>query len=134
MYVCSQLWQGWLGCVVWCVWNLVSVSLVDGCVFMCIAYTYFILYSLAAYNDPLSSNMTALFSSLMVDALNEYAYSAEIAGIDYAVMNTKNSIRVSFIMCACTIKYRQSTLPSVVIEGRKLMVGGGEGRVQWYPA
>ena len=56
-----------------------------------------ILHSSAAYRDPVSSNMTALFSSLLVDALNEYAYNAEMAGIDYEVKNTINSVRVSLL-------------------------------------
>lgn len=36
-----------------------------------------------AYIDPLHANMNTLFVELFKDALNEYAYAAEIAGLGY---------------------------------------------------
>ena len=36
-----------------------------------------------AYIDPLHANLNTLFVELFKDALNEYAYAAEIAGLGY---------------------------------------------------
>ena len=44
-------------------------------------------YSPVAYRDPESCDMINLLIRLLIDALNEYAYNAEIAGIQYKVMN-----------------------------------------------
>ena len=41
--------------------------------------------------------MTALFSQLFKDALNEYAYDAEIAGLKYYLSNTLYGINVSLL-------------------------------------
>lgn len=41
-----------------------------------------------AYTDPLNCNMAGLFTELFKDALNEYAYDAELAGLSYDLMNT----------------------------------------------
>ena len=44
-------------------------------------------HSPVAYRDPESCDMINLLIRLLIDALNEYAYNAEIAGIQYKVMN-----------------------------------------------
>ncbi|XP_071947721.1 insulin-degrading enzyme-like [Antedon mediterranea] len=50
---------------------------------------YFIdITSPLSYLDPLHTNLTRLFTVLVKDALNEYAYSAEIAGIGYSLDST----------------------------------------------
>ena len=41
-----------------------------------------------AYMDPLSSNLTCMFTSLFQDALAEYAYDAEMAGLNYDLDDT----------------------------------------------
>lgn len=46
------------------------------------------IYSPIAYTDPLNCNMAGLFTELFKDALNEYAYDAELAGLSYDLMNT----------------------------------------------
>lgn len=43
----------------------------------------YLFFSPYAYMDPLSTNMTYMFSALINDALKEYAYDAEKAGIYY---------------------------------------------------
>ncbi|KAG8226944.1 hypothetical protein J437_LFUL004662 [Ladona fulva] len=42
-----------------------------------------------AYLDPLHSNMMHMFVRLFKDALNEYAYAAELAGLKWELSNTK---------------------------------------------
>lgn len=48
-----------------------------------------------AYIDPGRCNMTHLFVELLRDSLNEYAYYAEIAGVDYRFENTMYGICLS---------------------------------------
>ena len=50
-------------------------------------YASLLFHSPVAYRDPESCNMINLLIRLLIDALNEYAYNAEIAGIQYKVMN-----------------------------------------------
>lgn len=38
--------------------------------------------------DPLSANLTYMFGELLKDALNEYAYAAELAGLSYDLNST----------------------------------------------
>lgn len=38
-----------------------------------------------AYMDPLSANLTFMFSSLLKDALTEYTYDAHLAGLGYDI-------------------------------------------------
>ena len=38
--------------------------------------------------DPLHCNLTCLFAVLLRDELNEYAYDAELAGINYSIEST----------------------------------------------
>ncbi|XP_060526171.1 insulin-degrading enzyme [Cylas formicarius] len=42
-----------------------------------------------AYLDPLNCNLTHMFVQLFRDALNEYAYAAELAGLKWELINTK---------------------------------------------
>lgn len=49
-----------------------------------------------AYFDPLNCNLTHMFVQLYRDALNEYAYAAEIAGLKWTLSNTKYGLIVSF--------------------------------------
>lgn len=42
-----------------------------------------------AYLDPVSCNMTYMFVQLFKDAINEYAYAAELAGLRWELSNTK---------------------------------------------
>lgn len=42
-----------------------------------------------AYLDPMSCNMTYMFVSLFKDALLEYAYAAQLAGLKWELTNTK---------------------------------------------
>ncbi|KTG48023.1 hypothetical protein cypCar_00004166 [Cyprinus carpio] len=41
-----------------------------------------------AYVDPLHCNMAYLYLELLKDSLNEYAYAAELAGLNYDLQNT----------------------------------------------
>jgi insulysin len=48
----------------------------------------FELRSPFAYTDPLSVNLNFLFVSLFQDALNEWTYAADIAGLGYSLENS----------------------------------------------
>lgn len=72
----------------------------------------FLLSTPLAYRDPTSALLTSLFTNLLVDALNEYAYNAEIAGIQY-------KIKISFyglIMIISGYRHKQSILLSRIME------------------
>ena len=45
--------------------------------------------------DPLHTNMTYMFVQLFMDALNEYAYAAELAGLNYSLNSTMYGMYVS---------------------------------------
>ena len=51
--------------------------------------------SLYAYLDPLCTNLTYMFVALFRDALNEYSYAAEIAGLQYDLNNTLYGLTLS---------------------------------------
>ncbi|KAJ8025523.1 Insulin-degrading enzyme [Holothuria leucospilota] len=67
----------------------------DGTFQMPKACMYFEFSSPLAYLDPVSCNMTSLFSVLLRDSLNEYAYDAELAGISYSIDSTIYGIQIS---------------------------------------
>lgn len=46
-------------------------------------HKFFSDFSPYAYIDPLHTNMNQMFVGLFKDALNEYSYAAEIAGLHY---------------------------------------------------
>ncbi|XP_073452147.1 insulin-degrading enzyme isoform X1 [Aquarana catesbeiana] len=48
----------------------------------------FEFFSPFAYVDPLHCNMAYLYIELLKDSLNEYAYAAELAGLNYDLQNT----------------------------------------------
>ncbi|KAK9703223.1 Insulinase (Peptidase family M16) [Popillia japonica] len=48
-----------------------------------------------AYLDPMNCNLTHMFVQLFRDALNQYAYAAEIAGLKYELSNTKYGLILS---------------------------------------
>ena len=56
---------------------------------------FMLLFSPLAYVDPVHCNMAHLFVELLKDSLNEYAYAAEIAGVNYKLENTMYGIYVS---------------------------------------
>lgn len=45
--------------------------------------------------DPLHCNMAYLYLELLKDSLNEYAYAAELAGLNYDLQNTVYGMYVS---------------------------------------
>ncbi|XP_022094344.1 insulin-degrading enzyme-like [Acanthaster planci] len=47
-----------------------------------------------AYMDPLHCNLTCLFAVLLRDSLNEYAYAAELANINYNIDSTVYGINI----------------------------------------
>lgn len=51
-----------------------------------------------AYSDPLNCNLTHMFVHLFRDQLNEYLYTAELAGLRLGVANTANGISVSILI------------------------------------
>ncbi|KAF4791367.1 Insulin-degrading enzyme [Turdus rufiventris] len=53
----------------------------------------FEFFSPFAYVDPLHCNMAYLYLELLKDSLNEYAYAAELAGLNYDLQNTIYGIR-----------------------------------------
>jgi len=50
------------------------------------------MQSPVAYCDPHHANLTYMFAYLFKDALNEYVYAAELAGLGYNLANTKYGI------------------------------------------
>ncbi|KAI4457938.1 nardilysin [Holotrichia oblita] len=48
-----------------------------------------------AYLDPMNCNLTHMFVQLFRDALNQYTYAAEIAGLKYELSNTKYGLILS---------------------------------------
>jgi hypothetical protein len=52
-------------------------------------------FSPLAYRDPLHCNMNRLFVMLLKDSLTEYAYDAELAGLNYNVNVSIYGINVS---------------------------------------
>lgn len=50
-----------------------------------------------AYLDPTNCNLTHMLVQLFKDALNEYAYAAELAGLKWELVNTKYGLIVSYI-------------------------------------
>ncbi|KAK3874449.1 hypothetical protein Pcinc_020613 [Petrolisthes cinctipes] len=50
---------------------------------------YLELFSPLAYLDPLHTNLLHMFAQLFRDALTEYTYAAELAGLTYCLSNTK---------------------------------------------
>ncbi len=51
-----------------------------------------------AYVDPLHCNMAYLYLELLKDSLNEYAYAAELAGLNYDLQNTVYGMYVSILI------------------------------------
>ena len=52
--------------------------------------------------DPLSTDMSYMFVALLRDALNEYAYAAELAGVIYDIHSTIYGLTVgatAFFAC-----------------------------------
>lgn len=47
------------------------------------------------YADPLSANLTYMFVTVFKDALTEYAYDAELAGLYYDLTKSMYGIKVS---------------------------------------
>ena len=45
--------------------------------------------------DPLNCNLTYIFVLLFRDALNEYAYAADIVGLKWELTNSKYGMTVS---------------------------------------
>ncbi|XKL64356.1 hypothetical protein PGB90_004442 [Kerria lacca] len=50
------------------------------------------LFSPVAFLDPGNSNLTSIFIQLLKDSLNEYAYAAQLAGLNWNISNTKYGI------------------------------------------
>ncbi|XP_077261361.1 insulin-degrading enzyme-like isoform X1 [Temnothorax americanus] len=48
-----------------------------------------------AYMDPLSCNLTHMFVQLFRDSLNEYAYAADLAGLQWELTNSKYGITLA---------------------------------------
>jgi insulysin len=48
--------------------------------------------------DPLRCSQVCLLASLFHDALNEFTYAAEVAGLGYALQSTKYGLQVGFIL------------------------------------
>lgn len=53
--------------------------------------------------DPLCTNLTYIFVSLFRDALNEYAYEAELAGLHYDLHSTIYGLTVCMMFYTITL-------------------------------
>jgi len=58
-----------------------------------------IVYSPFVYMDPLSTNLTHMFCQLFQDALTEYTYAAELAGLGYNIQSTIYGLVVCLLLC-----------------------------------
>jgi len=58
-----------------------------------------IVYSPFVYMDPLSTNLTHMFCQLFQDALTEYTYAAELAGLGYNIQSTIYGLVVCLFLC-----------------------------------
>jgi insulysin len=47
-----------------------------------------------AYDSPANTVLTRLFSAMIKDGLNEFAYDAEVAGLHYEVLNTTQGMQI----------------------------------------
>ena len=47
-----------------------------------------------AYVDPLAACLSTMFVTMFKDALTEYTYDAELAGLDYSLSNTLYGLSV----------------------------------------
>uniref|UniRef100_A0A6A7G139 Insulin-degrading enzyme n=1 Tax=Hirondellea gigas TaxID=1518452 RepID=A0A6A7G139_9CRUS len=52
-------------------------------------------FSPIAYLDPRNTNLLHMFAQLFRDALTEYSYDAELAGLDYSLNNSKYGLTLS---------------------------------------
>ncbi|XP_065316067.1 insulin-degrading enzyme-like [Gordionus sp. m RMFG-2023] len=59
------------------------------------SYMNFEFLTPLAYLDPANCNMTYLYVQLFKDAITEYAYNAELAGLSYNMENTKQGLNLS---------------------------------------
>lgn len=66
---------------------------------------WFFICSPYAYIDPLHANMNVMFVELFKDALNEYAYAAEIAGLGYSLSSSLYGISVSSVIFLLPFSY-----------------------------
>lgn len=77
--------------------------------FTCLRITcmsFVVFDSPLAYLDPISCNMTYMFVQLFKDALNEYAYAAELAGMKWELTNTKYGMIVSTLVTRNALGWR----------------------------
>lgn len=56
-----------------------------------------------AYLDPHHTNQLHIFAQLFRDALTEYTYAADLAGLTYSLSNSKYGLTVSWwpMECVC---------------------------------
>lgn len=59
------------------------------------AVIYTELFSPLAYLDPHHTNLLHMFAQLFRDALTEYTYAAELAGLSYSLSNTKYGLTLT---------------------------------------
>ena len=59
----------------------------------CVFYAEF--FSPIAYLDPHNTNLLHMFAQLFRDALTEYSYDAELAGLDYSLNNSKYGLTLN---------------------------------------
>ncbi len=55
------------------------------------------LYSSVAYQCPRSAILSKIFTTLVVDELNEFSYDADVAGLHYHLLNCHNGLQLTVI-------------------------------------
>ena len=78
------------GCVLYAYYIYVCSSQLD-VLYTC---TYICAFSPLAYDTPENCCLLYLYVKLLQDSLNEYAYAAEIAGIEYKIFNSIYGLEV----------------------------------------
>lgn len=74
-----------------------------------------------AYLDPMNCNLMHMLVQLFRDALNQYAYAAELAGLKWNLSNTKYGLIVR-ISCLNTSTPNSSNFPA---SGRRVQQQAG---------
>lgn len=64
---------------------------------MAVMVVYLVSCSPEVYRSPTSNAESALFVNLLIDDLKEYAYNAEMAGIEYNITADVYAIQVFLI-------------------------------------
>ena len=70
--------------------------------------------------DPLNTALSYMFVTLFRDALNEYAYAAELAGLNYDLHNTVYGLTVS-TLCLMILTTADKHYQNIILHNYRLI-------------